>query len=172
MPTDGDIDFSRYNDYDLLAAADHIESDHFPKNYGLLNAEIDRRGIRGKDVPSPQSQQDALDTAAWRNSTSTFGQIVNGAIAGALIVMGTRGLFGDLVLTVHRGTQPQPFHIHGALAIMGGAQMLLGGGLLVASLLVYALDGHRYTQQYMRLARFGRLLGIPLLLGGALLGFV
>jgi hypothetical protein len=173
VPTDGNIDFTRYSDYDLLAAADHIDASHYPQNSLHLNSEIDRRGIRGKDIPSPQAAQDARDAADIGNSTSIFSQVLNGAVALVLIALGARGLLGnDLVLMKARGSESQVLHLHGLPAVVGGSQMLLGGGLLTASLLVYALDGHRYTPLYMWLARLGRYVGIPLIVGGALLRYL
>jgi hypothetical protein len=167
MPGDGDIDASRYIDYDLLEAADYIDVNRFPENNRRLNAEIDRRGIRDKNIPSPQVAQDARDTASSRNSASVFDRLLNYVLAVVLLTFGVRGLFSDdLLLVKYRGTGSELLHLHGMPAVLSGAQMIAGGGLLVASLLVYAFDGHRYTPLYVWFARLGRYAGLPLVLGG------
>jgi hypothetical protein len=173
VPTDGDIDVSAYTDYDLLAAADYIDANHYPENNRRLNAEIDRRGIRGKDIPSPQAAQDAQDRASSRDSASAFDQILNAAIAVILFALGFRGLVtNDLAVIGVQESQSEILHLHGMLAIVGGVQMILGGGLLLASLLVYARSGHRYTPLYIWLARLGRYAGVPLIFGGIFLRFL
>jgi len=173
MPVDGDIDFSGYSDYDLQGAADYIDADHFPENYRRLNLEIDRRGIRGKDIPSPQVAKDARDAAESRDGASKFDMIANAILAAALFIFGARGLlYDDLITLDFRGSGSPAVHAHGFAAVLGGGSMLLGAVLLVISLVVYRFDGHKYTPLYRSLARYGRYLGVPLLLGSLLARYV